>query len=124
MQFAEALEHHLATITGRDAEAFLATVHDDVAVITPDGRLLAGREEVGAFHREWFADPDWSWKLEPLRCTEAGDTGVATYAVTYEDVDAGGRPYAMNYVLSLVFARAGGTWLLLHDQNTRSVRRP
>ncbi|MEV4642073.1 nuclear transport factor 2 family protein [Actinoplanes sp. NPDC049548] len=118
MDFATALEQHLATITARDADAFLATVHDDVAVIAPNGRMLAGREEVGAFHRSWFDDPDWSWKLEPLRHTEAGDTGVATYAVTYDDVDAEGRPYSMSYLLTLIFARIGGTWLLVHDQNT------
>ncbi|MFI7599872.1 YybH family protein [Actinoplanes sp. NPDC049681] len=118
MDFAAALEQHLATINARDVEGFLATVHDDVTVIAPNGRVLAGREEVGAFHRDWFGDPDWSWKLEPLRRTEAGDTAVATYAVTYDDLDAGGRPYTMTYVLTLVFARLGGAWLLLHDQNT------
>ncbi|WP_244945072.1 YybH family protein [Couchioplanes caeruleus] len=122
MQFAEAVEHHLATIAARDLEAFLATVHDDVAIIAPNGRMLAGREEVAAFHRDWFADPDWTWTLEPLRRVETGDTGLATYAVTYDDLDAGGRPYAMSYVLTLVFARVGGTWLLVHDQNTLSSR--
>ncbi|MFI5493894.1 YybH family protein [Actinoplanes sp. NPDC051859] len=120
MSFAQALEQHLATISARDLAAFLATVHDDVSLIAPNGRLLAGRAEVGDFHRGWFADPDWSWTLEPLRRTEAGDTGIAAYAVTYHDLDADGRPYTMNYVLTLVFARVAETWLLLHDQNTLS----
>jgi uncharacterized protein (TIGR02246 family) len=118
MDFAAALEQHLATITARDPEAFLATVHDEVTLIAPNGKLLAGRDEVGAFHRDWFGDPDWTWKLEPLRRTEAGDTGLAMYAVTYDDLDATGRPYTMQYVLTLIFTRVGGTWLLLHDQNT------
>ncbi|MEV6597702.1 nuclear transport factor 2 family protein [Actinoplanes sp. NPDC051346] len=122
MQFAEAVDHHLATIAGRDLEAFLATVHDEVALVAPDGRMVAGREEVAAFHRGWFADPDWTWRLEPMRLTQAGDTGLATYAVSYDDLDADGRPYAMSYVLTLVFARVGGTWLLVHDQNTLSSR--
>ncbi|GGQ59283.1 YybH family protein [Couchioplanes azureus] len=118
MQFAEAVDRHLATIAARDLEGFLATVHDEVAVIAPNGRVLAGREEVAAFHRAWFADPDWTWRLEPLRRTELGDTGLATYAVSYDDLGADGKPYAMRYVLTLVFARIGGTWLLVHDQNT------
>lgn len=118
MQFGEAVEHHLATIAARDLEAFLATVHDDVSLIAPDGRLLAGRDEVAAFHRDWFADPDWSWHPEPLRRVQAGDTGVDVRSVTYHDLDAEGRAYAVSYVLSLVFARVDGTWLLLHDQNT------
>ncbi|UQU62090.1 nuclear transport factor 2 family protein [Couchioplanes caeruleus] len=118
MQFGEAVDHHLSTIAARDLNAFLATVHDDVSLVAPNGRLLAGRDEVAAFHREWFGDPDWSWALEPLRRTEAGGTGVAIHGVTYSDLDADGKPYTMTYVLTLVFARIGGAWLLLHDQNT------
>ena len=118
MQFGEAVEHHLTTITARDLEAFLATVHDEVSLVAPHGRLLAGKEEVAAFHRDWFADPDWSWTLRPLRRVQAGDTGIAVYTVTYHDVDTRGQAYTMAYVLTLVFARAGGAWLLVHDQNT------
>ena len=40
------------------------------------------------------------------------------HGVTYDDLDAEGRPYSMTYVLTLVFARVDGSWLLLHDQNT------
>ena len=118
MQFAEAVDHHLTTIADRDIEAFLATVHDDVSLVAPDGRVIAGRAEVAAFHRDWFADPDWSWTLEPLRRVRAGDTGIAVQAVTYHDLDGQGQAYTLRYVLTLVFARVGGTWLLVHDQNT------
>jgi ketosteroid isomerase-like protein len=79
---------------------------------------LTGRDAAGEVQREWFGDPDWSWDVELLHSTSAGDTGVALPAVDYRDVDAGGRPYAMVYLLGLVFARVDGRWLLLHDQNT------
>ena len=118
MLFGEAVEHHLATISARDLDAFLATVHDDVSLIAPNGRMLAGKAEVAAFHRDWFADPDWSWTPQPLRRVEAGGTGIAVHAVTYHDLDAEGRAYSMSYVLTLVFGHIGGTWLLIHDQNT------
>src|SRR4051812_26975672 len=111
VDFAQAVDAHLATVTARDLPGYLATVHDDVSLIMPTGRLVEGREAVGEFHREWFDDPDWSWSLTPLRATEAGGTGVALYAVAYDDVDGTGEPYTMRYLLSLTFTRSDGRWL-------------
>lgn len=118
MQFSEAVNQHLAAIGRRDLDGFLATVHDEVSLIMPNGRLLAGRDEVAAFHRDWFDDPDWSWELDLLRTTTVGDSGVATFAVAYHDLDAQGEPYQLSHVLTLIFVRVGDEWLLLHDQNT------
>ena len=118
MDLAEAVDRHLATVTGRDLPGYLATVHDDVSLVLPNGRLIAGREAVGAFHRDWFDDPDWSWTLTPTRTATAGDTGLALFAAEYRDLDAAGKPYTMGYLLSLTFTRRDGRWLLLHDQNT------
>ena len=118
MEFGEAVDLHLAAIALRDADAYLATVHDDVALIMPTGKLITGRDEVAAFHRDWFSDPDWRWELSVLRRTVAGDTGIAVLSVDYHDLDGAGAPYSMTYVLSLVFVRSGDGWLLLHDQNT------
>jgi uncharacterized protein (TIGR02246 family) len=116
--FAAAVNAHLATIASRDLDGYLATVHQDVSLIMPNGRLLTGRDEVAALHRDWFGDPDWSWELDLKASTTAGDTGVAIFAADYHDLDADGRPYDVSYLLTLVFVRDGDRWLLLHDQNT------
>ncbi|WP_433359795.1 YybH family protein [Actinoplanes sp. CA-142083] len=118
MDFTEALDGHLATIEARDLKAYLATVRDDVSLIMPNGRLLQGREAIADFHREWFDDPDWSWRLSPSHTAIAGDTAVAVFTVDYDDRDQHGEPYSTRYVLSLTFTRDAGPWLLLHDQNT------
>jgi uncharacterized protein (TIGR02246 family) len=118
MEFAEAVDRHLATVGGRDLDGYLATVHDDVSLIMPDGRLVEGRAAVAAVHRDWFDDPDWSWDLTPVRTVQAQDTGVAVVGVEYHDVDQAGQSYTIRYLLSLTFARLDGAWLLLHDQNT------
>jgi uncharacterized protein (TIGR02246 family) len=116
--FGAAVERHLAAVSGRDLDGYLATVHDDVSLVSLDGRLVEGRGAVGELHRDWFADPDWSWRLTPLRAGTAGDTGVALFAVGYDDVDRSGTPYTTQYLLGLTFARHHGAWLLVHDQNT------
>jgi uncharacterized protein (TIGR02246 family) len=118
LSFSEAVDRHLAAVTARDLDAYLATVHDDVSLVLPNGRLLEGREAVAEFHRDWFGDPDWSWTLSPIRTAATENAGVALFAVDYRDLDATGRPYQMTYSLSLTFTKTGDRWLLLHDQNT------
>jgi len=119
MEFDLAVDRHLTAIGARDVDAYLATVHDDVSMVLPDGTLLNGRAAVGAFHRDWFADPDWAWELDLTHSARVGDTGLVVYTVDYHDLDADQKPYSMRYLLSLVFTRVGGDWLLLHDQNTK-----
>ncbi|WP_405618611.1 SgcJ/EcaC family oxidoreductase [Streptomyces sp. NBC_01511] len=120
MEFTTALDHHLTTVRDRDLDAFMATVHTDATFILPNGRVLEGADEIRAFHKGWFADPDWTMNTEVTRTLTQGDTAIVVLAVDYHDLDEDGKPYRLSYFLSLTFARAtgDGDWLLLHDQNT------
>lgn len=114
----QVLAAHVASISRRDLDAYLATVHDAVSLILPTGTLLRGREEVGKFHADWFSDPDWTFSATVVGREVVGDTAVILCDVDYRDVDSAGEPVAMRYRLSLVFVRQPAGWLLLHDQNT------
>jgi uncharacterized protein (TIGR02246 family) len=116
--FDEAVVAHLDAVARRDLPAYLDTVHDEASVVLPNGTAISGRHAVAAFHKEWFDDPDWRMELTALRSYTVGETGVALHHVEYHDVDGSGTPYRKTYVLSLVFARQGDRWLLVHDQNT------
>ncbi|MFF9348054.1 YybH family protein [Streptomyces sp. NPDC014734] len=118
MEFTTALEHHLAAIDARDLDAYMETVHDEATCILPDGRTVTGAEDVRAFHRDWFRDPDWTMGTELTGSVVQDDTAVAVLRVDYRDLDAEGEPYRLSYLLGLVFARTDGRWLLVHDQNT------
>ncbi|MGA3564215.1 YybH family protein [Melissospora conviva] len=116
--FDETVAAHLDAVARRDLAAYLDTVHDEATVVLPNGTVLSGRDEVAAFHKEWFDDPDWRMDLTALRSYTVGATGVAVYQVEYHDVDGSGKPYQKAYVLSLAFTRHDDRWLLVHDQNT------
>lgn len=113
-----AIDQHLETITARDLDGFAATLHEDVVVVLPTGTTLAGKAAVVEFHRSFLADPDWTQELTEQSTTVGEHTARALYEVDYRDVDQAGAPVRMRYLLGLVFARAGGDWLLLHDQCT------
>lgn len=113
-----AIGRHLETITGRDLDAYAATLHDDVVVVLPTGNTFVGKAAVVDFHRDFFADPDWTQTLTEQVVTVGADTARALYEVDYSDVDQDGAPIRTQFLLGLVFARAGADWLLLHDQCT------
>jgi uncharacterized protein (TIGR02246 family) len=118
VSFDETLRAHLRAVEGRDLEGFVRTVADDAVVILPNGKVVAGRDAIEAFHRDWFADPDWSFEAAVERTVETPGMALAVTRVHYRDVDPGGAPYERTYHLGLVFVLRDGAWLLVHDQNT------
>ncbi|MEW9556451.1 SgcJ/EcaC family oxidoreductase [Nonomuraea sp. NPDC050783] len=118
MEFPPALDAHLKAIEARDLEGYLATVHQDVTLVLPNGKLLRGAEEIAAYHRAWFSDHDWSLRAETVRVETAGDAAFALLSVVYDDLDPDGKPYQKLYYLTLYFVRSDERWLLVHDQNT------
>lgn len=118
--FQSALSTHLVAIERRDIVAFEATLAADsnLTLVTLDGTVIAGKSPFVQKIRGWFADPDWTWKLEPLSVTAGSHVGIAIYHVAYQDLDRQRKPYNLNYVLTLVFAKQGEEWRLVHDQNT------
>lgn len=119
--FRSALSTHLAAIEARDTAAFEATltVEPNLTFVALTGATSTSKESFVKAMRAWLADADWSWKLEEVSLHADASVGVAVYRVNYRDLDPQGKPYTLNYVLSLVFARQGAQWRLVHDQNTR-----
>lgn len=113
-----AIARHLGAIAARDLDGYAATLHDDVVVVLPTGRTLAGRAAVVEFHREFFADLDWTQDLTERSTTVGEHTARALYEAEYRDVDPAGAPIHTRYLIGFVFARVGDEWLLLHDQRT------
>jgi ketosteroid isomerase-like protein len=122
--FSDALASHLHAINTRNWLEFERTLTggETLTFVAPNGRTTTTTEAFKAAMKSWFADKDWSWQLEPIGLSAGASTGVAVYSVTYNDKDQHGKPYEMKYVLSLVFAREGNEWKLVHDQNTLLAR--
>jgi hypothetical protein len=113
--FDAALRAHFAAIKSRDLEAFIATVtdEDEMTLIFPNGDILTTREAVIDLHRDWFADPRWTWEPEVVATTVGVDLAYALVRYTYADEAAPRQNW-----LSLVFRLEVGVWRLVRDQNT------
>lgn len=110
-----AIDAHLAAIVERDLAAYSATLHPDVTVVVPSGRMMTGAEEVVAFHGAWFAERGWTYEVAHLRSVTTADSAGRVVEVTYVDTP-GAEP--SRFVMGLVFTRHDNRWLLVHDQCT------
>ena len=119
--FDRVLEKQIAAITARDLDALLETVTtgDDLLLIFPNGGMTRTRTEYVDFHREWFADPNWTMPFEPISKQVEGSYGHALYRVRFDADGPDGPAPAGQSLVSLGFRLENGEWRLVHDQNTR-----
>ncbi|GGS46297.1 MULTISPECIES: nuclear transport factor 2 family protein [Actinokineospora] len=110
-----AIEAHLTAIVERDLAAYSATLHPDVTVVVPSGRVMTGAAEVAAFHAEWFAETAWTYRTVTRHSVTTAVSAVRVVEVTYVD-HPGAEP--SRFVMGLTFTRQDSRWLLIHDQCT------
>lgn len=118
MTFMETLDEHLRAVRDRDFTAFAQTVDpDEVVLVTAEGDYLTDSQIFLERHLEWFSIPDWSVEPELLHHRESANLATCVLRLQYLE-GKGDDETPQVSVLSLVFARRGGRWLLVQDQNT------
>lgn len=114
MSLLEALEEHLEAISERDIDRFAATLAtNDVRFVGGDGRIIEGRENVVAAHRDWFMAEGWRFQPEILWTREEAGAAWALTRVTYTENGA-----TRMFLLLFLFVDEDGNWRLVYDQNT------
>jgi ketosteroid isomerase-like protein len=117
--FRATLDAHLAAIQNRDLAALIPTLTErpELTLIMPTGDKLDTRQQFIDLHRDWFADKDaGQWQGEVVQVVEASDQAVAL--IRYRYGPRGAKEVSVSW-LTLTFARDGGRWGLVFDQNTR-----
>lgn len=115
--FDTVVERHLQAIDDRDLASYMSTIPPDSEdlMILPDGSVWKNRSEVESGHREWFADPSWTFDDQPVHRIREDQFGVVVQRVQIVRPDRTSPPF----LLSMLFAPAAdGCWYLRHDQNT------
>lgn len=114
--FEEALDRHLTAIRSRDLAAFESTIdHGQIVLITAEGEFMTDRTSFLERHRDWFAMPGWTVDAKLLHQRVAHDLATCVLELSYREQED--TPPQLS-ILSLVFARHNGRWLMVQDQNT------
>jgi ketosteroid isomerase-like protein len=121
MTFSETLNEHLRAIRDRDLPALIDTLpgeEEGMLLIMSDGQLVRTVGEFIELHRGWFASPTWTLIAQPVQTIEAPELGIAVLHLEYRDTPAHGPSIRETSILTLVFARRDGRWVMVQDQNT------
>lgn len=79
--------------------------------------MSTGRDEFLERHAAWFASPSWTLETQTIHVWEKDATAIGVVHLRCRD-PLPERPVDETSILTLVFARSGERWLLVHDQNT------
>ena len=119
MTFRETLDKHLQAIQDRDLTALAATLPDDeICVVMSDGKVVRSVKEFVDAHRGWFAMKNWRLGIDPLCTYETAGMGVAVMRLDYREEPPGRDPVRQASVLTLIFQKKKGRWVMVLDQNT------
>lgn len=119
MSFRETLDKHVRAIIARDIEALRSTLpQDELVLVMSDGKVVRSVSQFLDAHRQWFAMPNWQIRFEPIESYESADLGVAVFKLDYSDLRPDQTRSHELSVLTLIFARQHGRWVMVHDQNT------
>ncbi|MFO0939813.1 MAG: nuclear transport factor 2 family protein [Pirellulales bacterium] len=115
--FDAALSSHFDAIANRDIEAFKShlTQGDTLYTIVQNGHAFTTPAETIEIHEQWFRDKNWTWKGTVVHKVIGEDMAMALVRYTYQPNKAT-NPFSTWLVY--VFALEGGSWRIVHDQNT------
>lgn len=117
--FRDALGRHLLAIHERSLAALADTIAEDrLVLVMSDGRLVQTRKEFLELHRGWFAMTNWSLDVKPLEVIETPEMGVAVLRLDYRETAPDRTVSRQESLLTLVFERRAGQWVMVLDQNT------
>jgi uncharacterized protein (TIGR02246 family) len=121
--FRKTLERHLGAVSQRDMAGILATITagPELTLVFPDGSLKTSRDEYLAFHKEWFAETNWSMRFKPQVVIVTDSMATALTEATYTELDGPKAKQPRYSWVSFTFIREGGEWRLRYDQNTRKA---
>lgn len=98
----------------RDIDRFAATLAtEDVRLVGGDGRIIQGKDNAIAAHREWFMNDAWTFEPEMLWTREESGAGWALTRVQYRESGV-----ERQFLLLFLFVVEDGAWKLVYDQNT------
>lgn len=117
--FEATLNKHVSAIQNRNLDDIEATITTgtNLDLIFPGGKHTETRAEYLDFHKNWFAEPEWSMKMEKVRQSVGQDMAYALFKSSYTDSEKGKSITRTNW-LSFTFKKEGAKWALIADQNT------
>jgi len=118
--FKEALENHFGAVVNKNLEPYVGSLAkaETLHMVFPDGEMLTHIDSIAQFHKDWFAQDNWTFEYQIIKQDQVGDLAYAFLDIDYRKQKEGEDPLHLNFYLNVIFKYIDGEWLLVHDQNT------
>ncbi|MCB0464723.1 MAG: nuclear transport factor 2 family protein [Aequorivita sp.] len=113
----EVMQKHLNAVTNRDLEALKQTMspNGEMQLILPGSEIIDGVDGFMKYHKDWFAEPDWTFETKILN-TEAGENlGMAITEIVYREPNRKPEPYFNRMIVSYDLKKIDGNWYIIKD---------
>ena len=119
----KAHEGYVAAINTNNADAWLATLGDDVVYMVPNQQALVGKDAVGAWVRRYLQEVTTRWTKSVQDVQVTGDWAVGRYVYTASDsvvihdpeTEGGGTANDSGWGLVVYHRDGQGGWRVVRD---------
>lgn len=113
--FDQALKKHLNAVQTENLREYLSTVSNgkNISMILPGGRYYNQKDQVQAFHKDWFEQSDFDFQYRIIKKDISKEMAYAVLDVSLTD-----DGNTSTFYLGVIFRNENGKWKLVHDQCT------
>ncbi|MFC3192977.1 YybH family protein [Marinicella sediminis] len=111
------MQQHLQAVSERNLEVLKLTLAPtgQMQLILPQSEIIGGTDAFLAYHKNWFAIPDWTFETHILNTLVKRDMAMAVVEVIYREPERDGKPYVNRMIVSYVLQRVEGQWYVIKD---------
>jgi ketosteroid isomerase-like protein len=120
----QVMEQHLQAVSQKNLQSLADTLDPDgrMQLILPQSEIREGTEAFLAFHRDWFANGDWTFETRILNHELGRDLAMVVVEIIYREPERDGKPYVNRMIVSYDLIRKNGRWYVIKD-HASSVRK-
>ena len=120
MEFKEAINQFCTAISSKNLSKLkeFIPVSGDLTAILSDGAVIDSSQEYLEFHKEWFAEKDWTITFDPVFTEESSEMGYAIIETEYFDKEEDGSPFAIEILKTVIMRKQENGWSIVHSQQT------
>lgn len=117
-EFARVMKKHLAAVSNKNLDSLKATMapNGQMQLILPASEIIDGVDGFMDYHKEWFAQPNWTFETKILNSEVGRKIGMAVVEIIYREPEREGKPYFNKMIVSYDLKKFNGVWYVIKDQ--------
>ncbi|MCB1581543.1 MAG: nuclear transport factor 2 family protein [Marinicella sp.] len=111
------MQKHLAAVSNKDLSILQQTLSPDgqMQLILPQTEIISGVEGFMQFHKDWFAQPGWTFETKILNSEVGENLAMMVVEIIYREAERDGKPYFNRMIVSYDLKKINHQWYVIKD---------